>query len=366
MRRALMSLLLLVLTAGLAGGETVIDWSMVDRPTAIVVPDKAAELRWQALFAADPEWPERQAAFVARRLPDLAPTLFAARLLYPPEAGPWRRRSSDTIDFPLWRANDRAVRQAVLREIRWRRDAVYADLMLQVLRDQRCTDPVIAEAVLGTLLVLKPELVPPMALRLADPRLPDRLPLASAAPARALALRLLIDQVGIDDPLTRQALEFALLHAAGAERLAAYRHLVEQTGDAELLAASLVRLVAELRAGPLASDDAASLVLGCSALRGRAPPALAAEVGWLVVHGDRAVASAAAGALAARPPPGLPVAAIAARARDPDPVLRNAVLNLLLRLNPAATAVAAPGTPWERLASHRMQLLQWEVGAHVK
>jgi hypothetical protein len=207
------------------------------------------------------------------------------------------------------------------------------------------------------------------ALRLGDPRMPDHLPGSELPATRQNALSFLMDTTGPVSPESRQVLEWALLRATGSERnhgIASMPH----SSSPDLLKPAILRLADERRRNELDDEGREGLVLASSRLGADIDPELAKALVEIAVDGTREIAAAAATALAVNVSwqASVPIAPIAARAsKDPDPVVRHALLNLLLRLNPAAAASAGgPDSPWTTLADHRARLQAWEWEPYAK
>lgn len=353
----------------LAGGSLMaatIDITAVDNPQAIVIADRLADARWQSLFVVDPDWISRQIIYLGDRLPALAPTLFTARLIYTGE--PWTRRVGQSGNARKWRNSDIDTRQSILREIRARRDPVYAPVLRHLLTIE--SNPNLVVSALTTLWLLDPTGVPALAVRLADPQRPDHLPGSASAAVRQNALHLLLGLPGsgIDAGETRQALEYALLQAKSGERNHALGLLVRGQVPA-LLKAAILRLAGERVKGELDEDGAAGLTLAFTRLSTDIDAELAAALVTLAVEGKREVAAPAATALASNLTwtATVPVDAIAQRAKnDPDLVIRNCLLNLLVRVNAKAGGIAGPGSPWTLLAAHRERMSRWEWEEYVR
>ncbi len=363
--------LCLLLAASATAGEPPINWELIDRPRAIPVGDATIRTRWWSLFEARIDWPARTVSYLQRRTGDLGPTLLSARLVYRDAA--WTRRDSDSVPKNLWAATDRSVRLAVLREIRWNRNPAFTPLLQQLLSTE--SDPEIAAAALTTAWLLDPAAAVQQAVRLADPRRGDHLPAAeSPSPgARQAALDLLVGVGGVDDPGARQALDWALLAASGPERLHAVT-MVPDAGAQDLLRRAILRLVKEWREGTLDDHGSAALVLAAVRIDAGSRNLdrdLVEAFLDLCLRGPRPLAAAAAHALTDNPGwsagDRLPLLASRASRAGEDPVVRQVLLNLLVRLQPKAAAEAAgSGDPWAGLAEHRRRLAAWEWGQYVK
>jgi hypothetical protein len=348
-----------------AASDITIDYPAVENPRSLVLADARSAARWQALFEPYPSWVSRQIAFLTWRIPEKAPTLLAARLLY--VGDPWTRRETDSTNERRWRASDADTRSAILREIRWLREPALIEPLCRFLLTE--TDPGLVKSALIDLWLMDPKRTTAFALRLGDPRMPDHLPGSDVPATRQNALTFLIDTAGPAAPESRQVLEWALLRATGAERnhgIASMRH----GSSPDLLKPAILRLADERRRGELDDEGREGLVLASSRLGADIDPELAKALVEIAVDGTREIAAAAATALAVNVSwqASVPIAPIAARAsKDPDPVVRHALLNLLLRLNPAAAASAGgPDSPWTTLADHRSRLQAWEWEPYTK
>ena len=340
-----------------------IDVQAVANPAAIRLGDRSAQVRFEDLFAPDPDWVSRQIAYLTSTAPKEAPTLLTARLLYRGE--PWSRRDA-AINPRRWRLADREVRLAVLREMRLSRQAVYAPAVRHLLTFE--TDPALVASAVDTLAVLDLPSVVPAAVALADPRRTDHLPGSDLPAVRQRALEVLLAAGGVEDASARDALAWALTQARSSERNHAISLL--KRGEApDLLSAAIIRFAAEQKAGELDDDGSAGLALACVRLGSQIDAPLARALVGIAVSGPREIAAPAATALAGNVTwmASVPVADIAERAaKDPDPVIRHALSNLLLRVNAKAGADTTSGTPWSRLAEHRARLERWAWDEYVK
>ena len=350
----------LLMTAAMAVD---IDVAALANPEAIRLGDRSAQVRYEDLFAPDPDWVSRQIAYLTSRQPEQAPTLLTARLLYRGE--PWARRGS-APNPKRWRVVDREVRLALLREMRLSRQPIYANAVAHFLTVE--TDAALVSAAVATLGILRPGAVTPTAIALADPRRDGHLPGAGNPAVRQQALEVLLAEGGVDDPATREALTWALSQARSSERNHAIALL--KRGEApDLLAAAIIRLEAEQRAGELDDDGTAGLALACVRLGSQIDAVLARALVSVAVTGAREIAAPAATALAGNVTwtASVPVQDIATRAeKDPDPVIRHALSNLLLRVNAKAGTEIPDQTPWTRLAGHRARLEKWAWDDYVK
>lgn len=349
---------------GVSLGAATIDYGAIDNPQALDLPDRSAAARWRALFQLEPDWISRQITYLTDRQPQQAPTLLAARLLYRGE--PWVRRAGDQVNSKRWKASDRDTKLAVLREIRAVRDPALADVLKHFTATE--TDPELLASALTTLWFLAPKDAPDFAVRLADPRPAGHLPGSANAAVRQDALKFLLGVKGCDAAETRRALDWALLQAKGGERNHALARL--KRGDVpDLLKATILRLDSERAKGELDDDGASGLALACSRLGLDIDTELAAALVAIAVGGAREIAAPAATSLASNVgwTATVPVGEIAKRATtDPDPVVRHALLNLLLRVNTNAGAIDAKGSPWNALSKHRERLSRWEWEQYVR
>ena len=353
----------LVLLAGALALGAEIDPKAVANPESLRLGDRGSQVRYEDLFASDPDWVSRQIAYLSVRQPDEAPTLLTARLFYRGE--PWSRRGAST-NPKRWRAIDRDVRLAILREMRLSRQLVYVPPVIDLLRLE--TDPALVTGALDTLSILSPKEVPALAVALADPRREDRLPGSANPVVRQHALEVLLTEGGIDAPDTRAALSWALALARSGERNHAIG-LIRRGEAVDLLAAAIIRLETEHQAGELDDDGVAGLALACVRIGRQIDGPLAKALVAIAVTGAREIAAPAATALAGNVTwmSSIPVQDIANRAaKDPDPVIRHALSNLLLRVNAKAGIDAKEGTPWSRLAAHRAQLERWAWEEYTK
>ena len=342
-----------------------LDYPAIDNPRSLILGDSGAQARWMALFEPYPSWVSRQIAFLAWRVPEKAPTLLAARLLY--NGDPWTRRETDSTNDRRWHLSDIETRSVILREIRWMRDPSLVDVLVNFLRTQH--EPSLVKSALVDLWMIRPELTPEIALHLGDPHLPDAYPAAQLPTTRQDALSFTIDTCGPDSPQARQLLEWALLHTTGTER----NHAISSMSHGafpELLKHAIMTLADERHRNELDDEGREGLVLATSRLGADIDPELAKVLVEIAVNGTREIATSAATALAINVSwqTSVPIEPISKRAaEDPDPVVRNALLNLLLRLNPdAAAAAGGPSSPWTILAEHRRRLQKWEWEQYVK
>ena len=337
-----------------------IDYAAAASPRTIQVPDRLLAARWQSLFEQRPEWVARQVAYIARRGGTQVGTLFAGRLLYPVEGGPWRRRDSDPVDRRRWAAVDREVRIAILREIRADRDPAWTTLLGHVLAEPM--EPALLEACLLTLAVLDPAAAAAAARRWS---MPGRDEIGRDPEARMRALRILVEIDGTDAVGSRSILAWTLAEGTPGERTAALRLLPPEGAEA-LVEVALPRLRTEL-AGRPGSETVAAAVAACARLAKPGPAGQAALAEWCL-HPQREILCAAAAALGAALPgaatavPGPRIAERLATA-DGDPAARAALATLLLRARPdlLTGTVGSDLAPWRRLAEHRAVLGRWEV-----
>ncbi len=363
-------LLAIVLALPTGAGAATIDYAAIDNPQAIDLADRSAEARWQALFEVSPVWVSRQIAYLTERLTEQWPTLIAARLLYRGE--PWTRRNGDQVNLRRWHVADVETKLALLRELRALRDPLLGDTLKHFLSLE--TDPTLASSALATLWFLDPAAAPDFAVRLADPTLPGKLPGSVMPAVRQDALRFLFglplgEQPGVERAETRRALEWALLHARGGERNHALS-LLRRGQASDLLRAAILRFDAERAKGEIDDDGSAGLAIACARLGSEIDPELARALVAIAVGGDREIAAPAATALASNLTwtATVPTSEIAKRvALETDPVIRHALLNLLLRVNTNAGAIDnRPDSPWNALSAHRERLSRWEWEQYVK
>ena len=349
------ALLLLLALAGLVAVERQI---IADPRLALEwIPDRTSREAWRALYDPAPPWPERDVAALALVHPDRLPTLWAARLLYRGE--PWTRRDHEPSSLRRWNAADRGIKLAILRDLRWRREARFLPVLNAYLQVED-GDPALVVSALAGLWLSAPAEGRAAAMRIADPRRSDRLPAAGLPSARSFALSLLLE----DDeggPAVRPALEWALLTADGGERLAALSRLPVGLVP-ELVSGCLARLVEQVREGRIDDDGTAAAVLACSRLGEAVGEGAARLLADLAASAPRELACAAAGALArsitwknALDPQPL----TERLARENDPAVRHALFAVLLRLAPARIASIPGAGAWADLARHREALQDW-------
>ncbi len=340
-----------------------IDPAIIANPESVNL-DRSSTGRWQALFRSNPAWITRQIAFLETRQSDLRLSLLMARLLYRGEA--WTRRENDSVGAWRWRQDTMEVRHAILRSLRAYREPVVADHLCRYLTVE--DEPSLVIAALVTLALIDPTTAQTWSSRLADPRTAQHLPGSASSSVRQQALQFLVESRGLDAPETRQALDWALLRVTGPERNHALRLL--NAGEVpELTAAAVARLAEEYRAGVADPLGKQGLVLAIGNLSGYARTDLVQTLMDLVVHGERAVATTAATALATTLEWDAPVAVndLAERAgRDPDAVVRQSLTAFLLRLDPLSVLANTPPTgPWATLANHQLLLNQWSTPVPV-
>lgn len=346
-----------------------IEFDLVANPRSVVIADRAASLRWQALFEPSPPNAVRTIALLGDAVPDLMPTLLAARLVY--RGQPWTRRTEDASQFSAkeWRRRCRPLLAAALRELRFRRAAGLGDVYRACLTVEE--DPDLAASMLVNLLSIDEAAARFDAVRLADPTRADALPGAFDASMRRRICTFLVDGWGADDEASRAALAFALRRGDSDERNAAVALL--PPGQApDLILASLIDILAKRRSAPLSAEDTLGFELLVARLPSITDPRLATELAYVALEGDRPLALASATVLAQ----GVPLAAtmpwneIAARiqqVRTSDPALRDGLAAMLMRLRPAAIPAAPSGEdPWRRLAEHRERLARWEWEAMAR
>lgn len=357
MRPRPLALAALLLAA--AGLHAEVDRQIVGDPRLGMewIPDRTAQEAWRSLFDPAPVWPERDVAALAVAHPARLPTLWAARLLYRGE--PWTRRDNEPTSLRRWRAADRAIKIAILRDLRWRREAAFVPVLSAFLAAEDA-DPGLVVSALGSLWLASPAAGRELAQRIADPRRADRLPAAGLPSARVFALGLLLD-----DPASlerrRPALEWALLNAEGGERIAALARMpVGEVPD--LVTGCLIRLAGLLRDGRLDDDGTAAAVLACARLGDAVGEEAARILAEMAAVAPREVACAAAATLAGSVTwkNAIDPAPIAQRlARESDPAVRHALFAVLLRVAPARIAAIPGAGGWADLARHRQALQDW-------
>jgi hypothetical protein len=348
--------LLLVIGLGLClAGE--IERQIVVSPRLGIewLPDRRSQEAWRALFDPAPTWPTRDVAVLVVNHPQRLPTLWAARLLY--EGEPWTRRENEPSSLRRWRAADREIKLAILRDLRYRRDPAFRQVLEAVLmRDSG--DAGLAISALTDLWLLSREAGLAMAQRIADPRLPDRLPAAGLPVARTFALGLLLE---VDAGAARQGLEWALLKADGVERLTALGAIGPATAP-DLISGCILGLTEALQAGRLDDDGMAAAVMACARLGDAVGEATARALAILAASAPRELACAAAAALARIVTWKDAIAAgpLAERlARESDPAVRHALFAVLLRLAPDRVMALPGAAGWAELARHRKALSEW-------
>ena len=353
--------LLLLLATTLAHGAGDVDFAVVADPRSASLTERGAELRWHQLFEPAPQRVTRLVDYLVRHAPAQAETLLAARLLY--RGQPWTRRAGDPSAMSVreWRRRSQGLLAAILREMRWRDAPALVEVHRRFLAQASEAELVVSALV--NLLRLDAVAAKATALALADPGLVGALP-GSAEPAvRRQATAFLVGSWGLDDPDARQALRSALQRGDAVERNFALG-LIPRGAAADLLEPIAGVTLARHRTHPYTGVDAFSIVLLLERLRGVRDRALAGALFDLAVHGERDLAVAAATALAGGAPwdLSLPVETAAGRVNgSADAVLRNALLDLILRLKPAVVREAAGAdSPWSQLAAHRERLAAWE------
>lgn len=355
-------LLALLAIGGLFSGES-IDFSVVNNPRQVTLNDRAASLRWQALFDPTPPNAMRTIALLSAAMPQRIATLLAARMMY--RGQPWTRREDDAVQISAkdWRRRCRPLLATALRELRLFQTPGLVDIYRAYLAFE--DDPELSISALVNLMGIDNKAARFDALRLADPSRTDALPAAADPSMRRRACAFLVDGWGIDDEAVRAALVFALRRGDGDERNAAIGLLDPgQAGD--LVVATVIDLLGKRHRQQLAAVDMLSFELLTANVTQVTDPRLATEMVDVVVTGERPMALAAATVLAR----GVPIAttmpwdAIAARiqeVRTSDPALRDGLAALLMRLHPVAVPAAPHGEdPWRRLAEHRERLARWE------
>ncbi|MCS6970822.1 MAG: hypothetical protein RMM29_00265 [Planctomycetota bacterium] len=334
--------------------------AIIDDPRLALdwLPDRPSQQAWRALFDPHAVWPERDVDLLASAHGERLTTLWAARLWYRGE--PWTRREHEPINLRRWRVVDRAVRLAIIRDLRWRRDPRLVAVLLGFLQRESEDVGLVVNA-LAALSLIDPPAGRQAALRLADPRRPDRLPAAGLPGARSAALALALESGPLDEPL-QAALSWALLTADGGERIAALGRL-PRGAVPELCGAALQRLLEPAQRGALRDEDLAAGVLICARLEGPLGERVLQALGTLAVAAPRELACAAATALArvvswrhAIDPQPL----LERFQRDPDPSVRHALAAALVRIAPDRLASRREAAAWAVLAAHRLALQDWD------
>lgn len=321
------------------------------------IPDRTSQEAWRSLFDPAPTWPERDVAALAVAHPQRLPTLWAARLLYRGE--PWTRRDNEPTSLRRWRAADRATKLAILRDVRWRREAAFVPVLNAFLAVED-TDAAMVVSALASLWLTSVQDGRTAALRIADPRQADRYPAAGLPAARIFALGLMLEDPA-SDTLRLPALEWALLNADGGERLAGLSRMQVGTSP-ELITGCLTRLAAQLREGKLDDDGTAAAVLACARLGDAVGEQAARILAEMAALAPREACCAAAAALAGSVTwkNAIDPAPIALRlARESDPAVRHALFAVLLRVAPARIATIPGAGGWADLARHRQALQDW-------
>jgi hypothetical protein len=185
-----MALMALGLSGALAAVDT-IDFAVVNNPRQAVVSDRAASLRWQALFDPSPPNALRTVALLGSALPQQIPTLLAARLVY--RGQPWTRRADDAAQVSVkeWRRRSRPVLAAALRELRFSDTAGLAEIYRAYVTIE--DDPELTVSALVNLLSLDPQAARFDAVRLADASRGDALPAAFDPGMRRRTCAFLVD-----------------------------------------------------------------------------------------------------------------------------------------------------------------------------
>ena len=353
-----LALLLSLVCLTPAFSATTIDPSIIANPESVSL-DRSSTGRWQALFSTKPAWISRQIAFLETKQSQLGLSLLMSRLLYQGE--PWTR-SNVPVAAWRWQQDSLETRQVILRSLRAYREPIVADYLCRYLSME--TEPSLVISALVTLSIIDPVSAPSWAYRLADPRGLQALPGCDSSSVRQQALEFLIDHRGFDFQETIKALEWALLIKTGAERNRAIR-LIPHGKAADLMTATIYKLIEEYRAATIDPLGKQALVLAIGNLNGYASAELVNQLMFLVVSGERATATTAATALATTLTWDAPVAIndLAERAaKDPDAVVRQSLTAFLLRLDPLTITVNTPANgPWATLANHQLLLNQWTV-----
>jgi hypothetical protein len=338
-----------------------VDMDLVDNPRSIVITDPLAERRWTELFSSDPNHMRRQITELVQREPKQALTLLAARLLY--VGDPWERREDENHSLGQWRRNSAVVNRAILRELRlrWPKNKAMLPIYARFIKQE--SDPELVLSTLVNVLRLDGDQAKAFALLAADATVEGALPSAQNSAARQLGTAFLVENFGIEAPESQRALNCALLRATGIERAKAIM-LVDRGELPELLELATLRMLAENKQRAITGEDQVSLMLLCARIQGVRNSDLAVGLTDLVMTSPRALASAACTALSTGVPfeVNLPLTDMAHYAGVvTDLALRHAILELLLRLNPALVEkVAGADSPWTALSAHRNQLSTWE------
>jgi hypothetical protein len=353
----------------IAGYASDIDASIIERPDSVIL-DRAVQVRWQALFQANPAWAARQISFLELRTKDIAPSLLISRLLYRGEA--WTRRANDHVSATQWQQDNLEIKQTILRCLRARGDVNVIPYVCHYLTIEN--NPTSIISALSTLAVLEAKAGAQLetkiafqwAYRLADPRAAQALPGAQSSRVRQVALEYLLQTQGLAASETQAACEWALLHVTGIERNRAIT-LLSALPAKTLRQAVIMTLIKESRDGVLDELGKQGLAQAISDLHGEADDALVLGLMDLVVRGERVIATTAATALGTTLTWETPVAIndlITRITQDADPVVRQALLGLLLRLDPISVAnLAATTSGWAALANHHFLLQQWSAPA---
>jgi hypothetical protein len=343
------------------GGQplSALDQGIIERPDSVTL-DRSSTVRWQALFSVNPAWINRQIAFLETRQPDLSLSLLLGRLLYRGEA--WTRRESDLVIAQQWRQDNLKVKQTILRALRTHHNPDVVNYICHYLTIEQ--EPTLVISALGTLAILDANTAPSWAYRLSDPRVQPPLPGSTSSTVRQQALEYLFQTKGIESADTRKAFDWALLRVTGSERNNAIR-LLSHTMANDMRHAVALKLISEYRSGVIDGLGKQGLVMVIGDLSGDADVDMVNALMELVINGERAVATTAATALATSLSWDAPVAIndlITRSQQDPDPVVRQALTALLIRLDPDAVAVISPTTsPWAALANHHHLLQQWSA-----
>lgn len=349
-------LVVLLAVAALAGA---VERQIVNDPRLALewIPDRTAQEAWRSLFDPNPAWLERDIAALAVAHPQRLPTLWAARLLYRGE--PWTRRDNEPSSLRRWKAADRGIKLAILRDLRWRREAAFVPVLTAFLASEEAESALVVSA-LASLWASSPADARAVAVRIADPRRSDRLPPAGLPAARIFALGLLLEEPGGEADL-HAPLTWALLHADGGERLAALARLTKGMVP-DVLSDCLARTIPRLREGRLDDDATAAAVLACARLGDAVGEQAARTLAELAATAPRELACAAAAALAGSVTwkNAIDPAPIAQRlARESDPAVRHALFAVLLRVAPTRIAAVPGAGGWADLARHRQALQEW-------
>jgi hypothetical protein len=154
------------------------------------------------------------------------------------------------------------------------------------------------------------------------------------------------------------------LRVGGAERNNAIQLLSDLPAH-DLRRSVTLKLIDEYRNHIIDGVSKHGLVLAIGDLTGEVDFELVGGLMEMVIQGERSIATTAATALATTLSWDAPVAIndlIIRAQQDPDPVIRQSLMALLIRLDPTAVAAIAPATsPWAALANHHNLLRLWST-----